>query len=162
MSLCEFIFADFHRHKITSVDFGIIITDTRRESDSKILYRPLEKTRFPVFYELPTDERLLSNAGKRFFTLLMGDFCFYVLYLPGCLASLQCGSVSLGQRVHPQSCRCQQGWEAGRPSPLPQSEGSTEAVASYTPPTNTHTSMLHYTVHVRTCNKRYLYLFSSF
>lgn len=55
-----------------------------------------------------------------------------IVYLPGCLVSLRCGSVSLGRQAHPRSCQCQLGWEAGRPSLLPQSEGSTEAVTSCT------------------------------
>lgn len=69
-----------------------------------------------------------------------------IVYLPGCLVSRRCGSVSLGRPVHPQSCRCQLGWEAGRPSPLPQSEGSTEAATSCTPAItkNTHTQIYLY------------------
>lgn len=75
--------------------------------------------------------------------LMLGNIheqiCVEVVYLPGCLVSLRCGSVSQGLQVHPQSCQCQQGWEADRPSPLPQSEGSTEAVTSCTPAGGTHT-----------------------
>lgn len=69
-----------------------------------------------------------------------GKIVFKVVYLPGCLVSRRCGSVSQGRLAHPRSCQCQLGWEAGRPSPLPQSEGSREAAASCTQAERTHTS----------------------
>lgn len=54
------------------------------------------------------------------------------LHLQCFLVSLWCGSVFLEPLVHPQNCRCQLGWEVGKPFLLPQSVGSTEGVTSWT------------------------------
>lgn len=54
------------------------------------------------------------------------------LHLQCFLVSLWCGCVFLEPLVHPQNCRCQLGWEVGKPFLLPQSVGSTEGVTSWT------------------------------
>lgn len=95
--------------------------------------------------------QLSSNEKKSFYSTNSNYreemFCFFStemkvkhvvcpfpgrLHLQCFLVSLWCGSVFLEPLVHPQNCRCQLGWEAGKPFLLPHSVGSTEGATSWT------------------------------